>query len=122
MSNTMSPTAGRIVWFELPAKDTKRAQDFYSRLFGWTFEPYEGPAEYHFASEAGGAIMPASSGAKGPVVYFGVDDIEAATKRVRELGGTVGGRRELPNMGVYVHCEDTESNPFSLWQSTGSRD
>jgi uncharacterized protein len=66
--------------------------------------------------------MPASSDEKGPIVYFGVDDIDAATKRVRELGGTVGERRELPNMCVYVHCADTESNPFSLWQTTGSRD
>jgi uncharacterized protein len=117
MSETMSRTAGKIVWFELPVHDTQRAQDFYRQLFGWRFEPFEGPSEYHLATEAGGAIMP-STGETGPVVYFGVDDIEASIKRVKELGGRViGQRRDLPNVGVYVQCVDTERNPFSLWQA-----
>jgi uncharacterized protein len=122
MSNTMSPTASRIVWFELPAKDTKRARDFYGRLLGWSFEPLQGTAEYHMAREAGGAITPVSSDTKGPIVYFGVDDLDASIARVKELGGKVGVRRELPNVGSYARCIDTESNPFSLWQASGMRD
>ena len=117
MSETMSPTAGTIVWFELPAHDPQRAQDFYRRLFGWRFEPLEGPLEYHMATDAGGAIV-SSTGAEGPVVYFGVDDLEGSIERVKELGGSVVGEpRELPNVGAYVQCLDTEQNPFSLWQA-----
>jgi predicted enzyme related to lactoylglutathione lyase len=122
MSNTMTPTASKIVWFELPAKDTKRAQDFYARLFGWTFEPFEGVSEYHVANDAGGAIKAAAPGDEGPVVYFGVEDLDATAKRVEELGGQVGERRELPNVGVFIECVDTENNPFSLWQANGIRD
>lgn len=105
----------KIVWFELPAEDTRRAQEFYGRLFGWQFEDFEGPVEYHMASEAGGAILP-GNGKKGPVVYFGVDDVEATRERVRELGGTAEEKQEIPEVGLYAHCTDTEGNPFSLYQ------
>jgi predicted enzyme related to lactoylglutathione lyase len=105
----------KIAWFELPAQDTRRAQEFYGRLFGWQFEDFEGPAEYHMASEAGGAIFPAN-GERGPVAYFGVDDVDAARERVRELGGTAEERQEIPGVGLYAHCIDTEGNPFSLYQ------
>jgi predicted enzyme related to lactoylglutathione lyase len=109
----------QIVWFELPAEDTRRAQAFYGRLFGWQFEDFEGPVEYHMASEAGGAIFPAN-GEKGPVVYFGVDDVEAARERVRELGGQAEDKQEIPGVGAYAHCTDTEGNPFSLFQQVGA--
>ena len=35
--------AGKPVHFEVPAKDTSRAREFYSNLFGWQFESMEGP-------------------------------------------------------------------------------
>ena len=104
-----------IVSFELPADDMARARRFYSDLFGWRFERFDGPFEYHLASEAGGAIYP-SHGEKGPVVYFGVEDIEREIDRVRELGGSAGKKQEIPSIGFFVHCTDTEGNPFSLFQ------
>jgi uncharacterized protein YndB with AHSA1/START domain len=30
-------TTGKIVWFEIPARDTARARGFYGELFGWRF-------------------------------------------------------------------------------------
>ena len=69
------------------------------------------------ATDAGGAIMP-STGTEGPVVYFGVDDLESSMERVKELGGRVVGEPQvLPNVGAHVECLDTEENPFSLWQA-----
>jgi uncharacterized protein len=65
--------------------------------------------------EAGGAIM-SSQGQKGPVIYFGVADIDAATARIRELGGKADERQEIPGVGPYAQCSDTERNPFSLFQ------
>ena len=105
-----------IVWFELPADDTTRARRFYSQLFGWNFDRVEGPFEYHAANEAGGAIYP-SEGEKGPVVYFGVEDIEREIERVRELGGNAGKKQEIRSIGFFAHCTDTEGNPFSLFQA-----
>jgi predicted enzyme related to lactoylglutathione lyase len=96
---SMSASTSKIVWFEIPADDMKRAQGFYGGLFGWRFEDFQGPFEYHMASEAGGAIRPTTNGLKGPVVYFGVDDIDAAMERVGDLGGMAGERQEIPDVG-----------------------
>ena len=120
MSDIATAMTNRIVWFELPADDPGRAQDFYGRLFGWHFEDLPGPVEYHIAGDAGGAIMPGDD-EKGPVVYFGVADIDRAIERVRELGGAASVRQEVPGLGSYAHCADTEGNRFSLWQRSNIR-
>ena len=100
MSETISETAGKVVWFELPAKDTTRARGFYGQLFGWQFQAFEGPTEYHMTYKGGGAIQP-GNGQKGPLVYFGTDDIDAS---------------EIPGVGRYSRCTDSEGNPFGLYQ------
>jgi uncharacterized protein len=117
MSETVTETTGKIVWFELPAEDTSRAKEFYARLFGWQFQPFEGQ-DYHMTYEAGGAIY-AAPGQKGPTIYFGVAAIEAAIARVRELGGEAGDKQEIPGVGLYANCTDSEGNPFGLYQSLG---
>ncbi|MGA2884024.1 MAG: VOC family protein [Halobacteriota archaeon] len=37
---------GRMMWFELPADDPKRAIAFYEKVFGWTIVKWEGPFDY----------------------------------------------------------------------------
>jgi uncharacterized protein len=118
VSETMSETAGKVVWFELPAADSGRARDFYGSLFGWQFEAYEGQ-DYHLANEAGGAIQGAS-GQTGLIVYFGTSDIDASIKQVQTLGGEAGDRQEIPGIGSYALCTDTEGNSFGLYQGGGS--
>jgi uncharacterized protein len=36
--------AGNLVHFELPAQNASRAKEFWSSLFGWTFQTWEGPS------------------------------------------------------------------------------
>ena len=114
MSGTMSETVGKVAWFELPAKDTKRAQAFYGGLFGWQFQPFE-EQDYHITFEAGGAIANAPE-QKCAIVHFGTDDIDAAIARVRELGGEAEDKQEVPGFGHYVYCSDTEGNRFGPYQ------
>jgi uncharacterized protein len=115
--------AGRLVHFELPAEDTARAREFWSSLFGWTYETWDGPVEYHqtqAGGEPGGAIYPSQSGETGPIVYFDVDDIEAAVRRVRDLRGKADDPGAIPGVGWYARCRDTEGNAFSLFQTDES--
>ena len=51
--------AGNLVHFELGAKDTGRAREFWSSLFGWKFQPPWGEMEYHMTEglEPGGANL-----------------------------------------------------------------
>ena len=115
MSETINETAGKVVWFELPAEDTGRARGLYGELFGWQFEPFEGPNEYHMTYEGGAAIYPADE-QKGPLVHFGAGDIDASVARVRELGGGASESQDIPGVGRYSQCTDTEGNPFGHYE------
>jgi uncharacterized protein len=113
----------KVVHFEIPAKDTGRAKEFWGTLFGLQFQTYEGPMEYHMFQnddQSGGGIYPQQQGEKGLISYFNTDDIDATSKRIKELGGTVEEKSPVPGMGWFVRAQDTEGNPFSLWQSDES--
>jgi predicted enzyme related to lactoylglutathione lyase len=110
--------AGQPVHFEIPAKDTSRAQEFYNGMFGWEFQDMEGPQEYHMlrlSENTGGAVFPGDTGAIR--VYFDVDDINAAASRVKELGGKADDPQPVPTMGWFVTGTDTEGNLIGLWQT-----
>jgi uncharacterized protein len=113
--------AGKIVHIELPAQDTGRAREFWSSLAGWEFQGMEGPFEYHmFQGEPGGAIYPSQSGERGPVVYFGSEDIDADIAKIRSLGGQAEDKQPIPHIGWFARCQDTEGNTFSLFESDES--
>ena len=113
---------GQLVHFELPARDTARARDFWSSLFGWSFRGAGGPIEYHLTEgvEPGGAIYPSDGEERGPIVYFDVADIDAGVARVGELGGEAEDKQPIPGVGWFARAWDTEGNPFSLFQSDHS--
>ena len=107
-----------VVWFELPAADSDRARDFYARLFGWSFERF-GDEDYHMTYDAGGAVYGAP-GENGLLAYFGVDDVDAAIARVRELGGEAGEKQDVPGVGPYAHCSDLDGNRVGLYRQEAS--
>jgi predicted enzyme related to lactoylglutathione lyase len=115
--------AGKLVHFEIPAGDSARGKKFWSDLFGWQYQSYEGPVEYNMISseeQPGGAIFPSENGGAGILVYFDVDDIGAGAARVKELGGEAEDPGPVPGMGWYAQCKDSEGNRFGLWQTDPS--
>lgn len=116
--------AGKLVHFEIPAQDAKRAIDFYSSLFGWQFGDSGMPGiEYHMTQlgdAMGGAIYPSEEAGSGQLDYYDVDDINAGAARVRELGGESNDPMPIPGIGHFAHCKDTEGNRFGLFQSDES--
>jgi uncharacterized protein len=107
-----------IAWFEVPAADTCRAREFYARVFGWTFEPF-GDDDYHVAQDAGGAVH-AAPVENGLLTYFGVDDIDAVLGHIRESGGNVTDEQEVPGVGRYAQCRDSEGNRFGVVEESAS--
>src|SRR5689334_16148742 len=104
---------GRIVHFELPADDTRRARDFWGGLFGWEFSSWgdDAPVEYHMTQaggEPGGAIYSAQSDERGPIVYYDTDDIDAHVARINELGGRADAKQPIPGVGWFARAWDTE--------------
>ena len=111
---------GQIVHIEIPADDTAASREFWGSLFGWEFQTYPGPNEYHMmrlAETQGGAITNMEPGKRGTRTYFDVDDAQAAVARVRELGGEADEPMAVPGMGWFATCTDPHGNEFGLWQT-----
>jgi predicted enzyme related to lactoylglutathione lyase len=112
---------GQMVHLEIPAGDTTKAREFWGSLFGWEWQAVESPTEYHmtrFSETTGGGIYaPDPPDKRGTRVYFDVDDINAGSGRVNELGGEAGEAMPVPGMGWFSLCKDTEGNEFGLWQT-----
>ena len=115
--------AGEIVHLEIPADDTAASQAFWGGLFGWQFQAFPGPSEYHMTrlgEQQGAAITNMEPGKKGTRPYFSVDDINAGAAKVKELGGEAGDAMPVPQMGWFVTCQDPHGNDFGLWQNDTS--
>lgn len=114
-------------WNELMTRDLSSAQEFYSNVFDWQYEVQQMPdGEYHVIAggENGGLggmmTMPNEVPAMVPNywgVYFTVDDLDASTAKVQELGGqVVMPAMELPGIGQMSTVHDTWGAPFTLIQ------
>jgi uncharacterized protein len=115
--------AGRMVHVEIPASDTAKAREFWTGLFGWQWQAFEGPQEYHMtqlSDDTGGAIYPPEGNPTGMRVYFDVDDVNASAGKVRELGGQCDDPMPVPGMGWFATCKDSVGNDFGLWQNDPS--
>jgi predicted enzyme related to lactoylglutathione lyase len=114
---------GQIVHIEIPADDTAKSREFWGSLFGWQFQEFPGPSEYHMtqiSEQTGGAITNMEPGKRGTRAYFSVDDIKTGAARVNELGGKASDAMPVPNMGWFVTCTDPHGNEFGLWQNDTS--
>jgi predicted enzyme related to lactoylglutathione lyase len=115
--------SGQIVHLEIPADDTPKSLAFWGSLFGWQFQNYPGPSEYHMTQigeQQGLAITNMEPGKRGTRPYFDVDDVNAGAARVQELGGEAGEPMPVPSMGWFAVCTDPHGNEFGLWQTDPS--
>ena len=114
-----------IVWFEIPADNPERAKKFYSSLFGWKIKKFPGMEDY-WHIETGGADASPDGGMMArkhpgqPITnYILVDSVNKAAAKVEKLGGTICKEKtEVPQMGYFVICQDTENNMFALWETS----
>ncbi len=125
--------SGRVVHFEIPADNVKRAQAFYSKAFGWQMNSIPGmnytmvgttPSDQNGMPTEPGAINGgmAKRGAplKAPVITIGVQSIDESLETVKKLGGKVVKKKEaVGDMGFAAYFKDTEGNVIGLWQVAG---
>ena len=114
--------SNRVIHFEIPMDDPKRATSFYANVFGWEVSRWNAPQEYWHAktgpeSERGinGAFI-ARSTIDTVVNTVAVDDLAAALARVTESGGAIVREMTIPNIGKFAYCRDTEGNLFGMLQ------
>ncbi len=91
---------GQVVHLEIPAGDTAKAREFWTSLFSWQWQTFEGPTEYHmtqFSETTGGAIYaPDPPEKRGTRVFFDVEDINEGNARVKTLVGEAGEAMPVP--------------------------
>jgi hypothetical protein len=119
----------RVVHFEIEAQDVTRAKQFYSKAFGWKMQEMGGDYNDYVVAQTGEPMEP--MGINGGIYHgkakkevnayrcvVGVDDVEKAMKDVEAAGGKVLSKKpdNIKNVGLYVSCEDTEGNRFTLLQ------
>ena len=115
----------RPVHFEIPAENVDRAIGFYSTVFGWKFQKWDGPVEYWMIttgdnSEPGinGGLMPRRDPAQPCVNTVGVANIDESLKIVDSQGGQcVVPKMPVPGVGWLAYCKDTEGHIFGLMQN-----
>jgi uncharacterized protein len=117
--------AGQLRHVEVRAADADRAISFYSDLFGWKFtdESVMPDMDYRMTqvgNEVGAAVYPSEEAGSGLTIYFDTDDIDASVAKTRELGGEATDKMEIPGVGWFSQCKDTEGNEFSLFQGSPS--
>jgi uncharacterized protein len=115
----------RVVHFEISADDLKRAVEFYSKVFDWKIEQWGSSDDYWLtippvknARGIDGAItkrtLPPGSGT---VITISVDNIETIVEKVKQAGGKqMTEIEEIPTIGLFCYCEDSESNHIGLIQ------
>ncbi len=115
-------------WVELNSRDLEGVRPFYRSVFGWgekTSPMGEGMGSYtewqvDGQSVAGAMSMPPGVPAQVPsfwMVYFQVDDIDAATQKANGLGArTQMGPAEYPG-GRYAVLQDPQGAIFGLISS-----
>ncbi|MDH3304778.1 MAG: VOC family protein [Gammaproteobacteria bacterium] len=107
----------RIDYVEIPVTDLKKTREFFTSLFGWSFQ--EWGDEYMSFSDGrldGGfrqSAEPAPSA--GVLLVFFSENLERDVQRVKDFGGTItqdifsfpGGRR--------FHFVDPAGTEYAIW-------
>ncbi|MGH8978844.1 MAG: VOC family protein [Acidimicrobiia bacterium] len=98
--------------------DATRAAAFYGSVLGWSLTPAH-PGSHYFDAMPGVGIFDEAAAMGGNVepsatVYFGVDALRPALRRVESLGGTAG--EPAPDMGPYFTalCTDDQGTTFGI--------
>ena len=116
-------TPASLVWFEIPANNIERARAFYGNMFGWKITPFANMEDYWHIDTGGGdqtpdgGLMTRMYSQHTITNYILVPSVSDATAKVKKLGGKIcKTKTEVPQMGYFAICEDTEGNEFAVWE------
>jgi hypothetical protein len=129
MGTQLKHPAGNFCWFELGSSDQNAAKKFYTGLFGWSFNDSPLPPEM------GGVYTMFLKGDKevcalyqlGPqqegvpphwMPYVMVESVDAAAKKVADLGGTViVSPSDVMDYGRLAVFTDPTGATISIWEA-----
>ena len=121
----------RAVHFEIHASQPQALIDFYSGLFGWSFNKWErgdywmihtGPQDQPGINGGllprCGAVPESMAPVNAFVITVDVDDVDAAMASGHALGGvTAVPKMAVPGIGWLAYLKDPDGNIFGLMQA-----
>ena len=114
-------------WHELMTNDTKGAANFYREVTGLTVIPGDYQMLMAGDQPVGGLVGPGPEGpiwpSGGPqphwIAYLGVEDVDAAVRKARELKGQVlVPPTEIPEFGRVAVLRDPQGAAFGIFSPT----
>jgi predicted enzyme related to lactoylglutathione lyase len=115
------------VHFDISAEDPERAVAFYSDVFGWRIQKWDGPQEYWLIStgegEPGidGGMSRRNDGQASTTNTIQVGSVDRYGERITNQGGkVVSPKMAIPGVGYLAFCQDTEGNTFGIMESDPS--
>jgi uncharacterized protein len=129
MGGLMEPKTGSFCWLELGTTDRKAAQNFYSKLFGWTAEEMPmGPDMTYTIFRLGGKdvcgayqLMKDQLDAHVPphwMIYIKTDSADKSAARAVQLGARqIVAPMDIPNVGRFAVLQDPTGAHISVFQS-----
>ena len=121
----------RAVHFEIHAANPKDLIGFYTSLFGWTFNKWDG-GDYWMIHTGpddqpgiNGGLMPRRGDLPGPmaavnafVITIDVDDVDACVAHAQTLGGSIAlPKMAVPGIGWLAYAKDPDGNIFGMMQT-----
>lgn len=117
----------RPTHWELVADDPNRAVAFYTSVFDWNFQRWEGPMEYWlFTTGTEGPGINGGLGARempgqAPCNVIDVPNIDECIAKVAAAGGAaLTPKIAIPGVGWLAYFNDTEGNRFGVMQYDAS--
>jgi uncharacterized protein len=118
---------GRFLWYELATTDVHAAKAFYAEVVGWGTQDASLPGVAYTLFTAGGVSVSGLMGLPeearksgfrpGWLGYVGVDDVDAAADRIKQLGGAVHvPPMDNPNISRFSVAVDPQMATIALFK------
>ncbi len=109
----------KINYIELPAKDLNATKEFFTQVFGWSFQDFG--AEYSAFSNQGidggffkSNLTSSTSNGAALIVFYSID-LEATQEKVKKENGIIV-KPVFPFPGGHrFHFTEPSGNEFAVW-------
>jgi predicted enzyme related to lactoylglutathione lyase len=114
----------RISYLDFSADDPDRAVNFYSKVFGWQINKWDGPKEY-WEIKTGEPNEPGIDGGLSKrerigdwtTPFINVPSIDQYIDKIESNGGKIiQPKTSIPSIGYTLLVKDTESNTIGLFE------
>jgi predicted enzyme related to lactoylglutathione lyase len=121
--STVASSVGKFVWHDQVSDDPKRAQEFYTQLFGWGTEEFKpGEVDYTMITTGGhshGGFGQAQEGAPPPhwLSHVRVENIDETIEKAKQAGGKLAaGPFDMGDVGRMAIIGDPQGAYIGIYQ------